>query len=337
MLLRRQASPKACRPLLLTGLFHIFRRRKPILRQIADAFAVPIEISQLFDDPSVTDVAINAFDRVSYKRDGLWLGGPSPFESEPQFSDWLVDLVELANGRIDFARPAASVSIGGFRIHALVGGQISAGPSATIRRLKPQLDSVAFSDARSLRNLSVLRSALAQKQNVLIAGPAGAGKTTLLRELLRQFDGERIVTIEDVAELELNLPNSIALLSREANVEGAGRIELDQLLVEALRMSPDRLAVGEIRGKELLVMLSALNTGHGGAGATIHATSLPSVVTRLLAIAHAVSVSESALAKMVVDAFNLVAFVDRVGSHRISGLGTFTLSGDNLSIRAFDE
>ena len=293
---------------------------------------MPIEIAQFFQDPLVTDVALNAFDRVSYKRHGLWLGGPSPFDSQEEFADWLVDAVEQADGRIDFAHPAASVSVEGFRVHALIGGGISAGPSATLRRLKPKQGQISYSDGDSLQRLDRLRSALAKKQNVLIAGPAGAGKTSLLRELLREFSNERIVTIEDVAELQLQLPNSVALVAREANVEGAGQIGLEHLFVEALRMSPDRLAVGEIRGQELTVLLNALNTGHKGAGATIHANSLATVTSRLTAIAASVGIADSALAQMVVDAFDLVAFVDRVGGYRISGLGCFQIVDQILKV-----
>ena len=291
-----------------------------------------IEISRLFADPTVTDVALNAFDRVSFKREGLWLSGESPFGSETQFGDWLVDLVEAADGRLDFAHPAASVSVDGFRVHALIGGQIAPNPSATIRRLRMPTSGATFRDDSSLRRLEFLKSAVSARQNVLIAGAAGAGKTSLLRELLGSAGAERIITIEDVAELELDSSNVVRLVARESNVEGAGEIGLRELLVEALRMSPDRIIVGEIRGAELLVILNALNTGHTGAGATIHANSLSSVVSRLEAIASMAGLEHGALARMVVDAFQLVAFVDAAGGHRITAIGRLVLSGQTLRV-----
>jgi len=303
---------------------------------VGDAVSVPVEISQLFEDPQVTDVALNSFDRVSFKREGLWLMGSSPFGSDTEFSNWLVDLIEGADGRLDFAHPATSVSVDGFRVHALIGGQISANPSATIRRLRPSTNSVQFFDAASIRRMQVLRRAIAERQNVLIAGPAGAGKTSLLRELLSEVGADRVITIEEVPELALQSPNVVSLVARLANVEGAGEITLHDLLVETLRMSPDRIVVGEIRGVELLTILNALNTGHSGAGATIHANSLASVVSRLEAIASMAGFDLSALARMLIDSFDMIAFVDSRAGHKISGLAKFRLAAGQLSVEMFD-
>ncbi len=298
---------------------------------------MPIEISQFFDDPSVTDVAFNAFDRLALKRQGLWLSAESPFASQDDFSQWLVDLVEAADGRLDFARPSTSVSAGGFRIHAIIGGQIAKQPSATIRRLNSPASDFLFADAPSQRRFEFLKGAVAQRKNILIAGPAGAGKTSLLRSLLSELGHERLITIEDVAELDVQTSNCVALVAREANVEGAGAVGLNDLVAEALRMSPDRLIVGEIRGAELLVILNALNTGHGGAGATIHANSLGSVCSRLETIAASQALALPALARMVVDAFDFVVFVDRRPEYRIVSLGRFKLLGESLKVEVLDE
>jgi pilus assembly protein CpaF len=293
---------------------------------------VPVEISNFFSDHSVTDVAINAFDRVVYKRDGLWLTGESPFDSDSEFADWLVDLVESADGRLDFSHPAASVSQDGFRIHALIGGRVAANPSATLRRLKHPDRELRFDDLASQVRFDYLRQAIRKRQNILIAGSAGAGKTSLLRTLMSEVGTDRVVTIEDVTELQLDLPNVVSLVSRETNVEGAGEFGLNDLLVQALRMSPDRLVLGEIRGAELVVALNALNTGHSGAGATIHANTLQAVVSRLESLASLCGLSIPALARMVRDAFQLVVFVEASNGRRISGLARFTLQGDQLSI-----
>lgn len=293
---------------------------------------MPVEISNFFSDRTVTDVAINAFDRIAYKRDGLWLIGESPFESDSEFADWLVDLVESADGRLDFSHPAASVSLDGFRIHALIGGKVAANPSATIRRLKQPDRELKFDDLASHIRFDFLREAIRQRQNILIAGPAGAGKTSLLRALMGEAGLERVVTIEDVAELQLDLPNVVSLVAREANVEGAGEFGLNDLLVQALRMSPDRLALGEIRGAELVVALNALNTGHSGAGATIHANTMQAVISRLESLASLCGLSIPALARMVRDAFQIVVFVEASNGHRISGIARFAIMGDQLSI-----
>jgi pilus assembly protein CpaF len=175
---------------------------------------------------------------------------------------------------------------------------------------------------------------LTARNNILIAGPAGSGKTTLLRSLLNQFSHERVITIEDAAELGLSSQNAVSLLSRVANVEGQGEIGLDRLLIEALRMSPDRIAVGEVRGSELVTMLDALNTGHSGAGATIHANSLVAVASRLLTIGARAGLSPEAISMQVIDAFSLVDFVAR--DHRIESIGRFSLRDGRLVVQPID-
>ena len=178
--------------------------------------------------------------------------------------------------------------------------------------------------------LSDVRLHIRQGEFVSLVGPSGCGKTTLLRSLLDRLELERVITIEDAAELALSSPNAVSLVSRVANVEGQGEIGLDRLLIEALRMSPDRIAVGEVRGLELVTMLDALNTGHSGAGATIHANSLSAVASRLISIGARARVSARALGLQVIDAFSLVAFVGR--DHRIEAVGCFALGDDGLEV-----
>jgi pilus assembly protein CpaF len=145
-----------------------------------------------------------------------------------------------------------------------------------------------------------------------------------------RFADERIITIEDVPELQLDSPNAIALTARMANTEASGEIGLQRLLFEALRMSPDRIAVGEVRGAELLTMLDALNTGHSGAGATIHANSLDRVATRLTSIGLSCGLNERAIALQVVSAFSMVAFLSSRHGYRIDALGRFQISSEGF-------
>ena len=148
----------------------------------------------------------------------------------------------------------------------------------------------------------MLRDAVARRRNLLVTGAAGAGKTTLLAALLSEADPrDRIVLIEDVAELAVDHPHVVSLEARQANLEGTGRLGLDALLREALRMRPDRLVVGECRGVELRELLSALNTGHDGGAGTLHANSLDDVPARLEALGSAAGLDAHAVARQAAD------------------------------------
>ncbi len=292
------------------------------------------ELVRLFDDPLVTDVAVG-LGSASVREGGRWR------QLESSQIDWLqrlnleevcIDLVEGAGGRLDYRVPMATVVAGDFRAHAVLGSAFGSQPSLTLRRLSSSNPFIC-ADLATQTSYWRLKDCLLSRKSVLIAGPAGSGKTTLLRSLLNELGDERVITIEDARELQLASANTVSLVTRTANVEGQGEITLTHLLVEALRMSPDRIAVGEVRGPELVTMLDALNTGHSGAGATIHANSLASVSSRLTAIAARAGVSHEALALQVLDAFELVAYLGR--DHRISAVGKFALSGERLVVDEF--
>jgi pilus assembly protein CpaF len=291
------------------------------------------QIARCFDDATVTDVSVGPR-TLAFRQFGTWR------QQDSSQLDWLehldleefcIDLVESAGGRLDFRVPMATVVSGDFRAHAVLGSSFGSAPVLTVRKLGAALPFICSDPGTQIR-YSKLIECMAARGSVLITGSAGSGKTTLLRSLLNSFANERVITIEDAAELQLNGPNSVSLLSRSANIEGQGEIGLSHLLAEALRMSPDRIAVGEVRGVELVTMLDALNTGHSGAGATLHSNSLESVARRLSAIGARAGIPERALALQVLDAFELVAFVGR--DHRIEALGRFGLVDERLVVNA---
>ncbi len=291
------------------------------------------QIAQFFDDATITDVSVGPR-TLAFRQFGTWR------QQDSSQLDWLerldleefcIDLVERCGGRLDFRVPLATVVSGDFRAHAVLGSALGAATVLTVRKLGAALPFICSDSGTQIR-YSRLVECMDARGSVLIAGAAGSGKTTLLRSLLNRFGNERVITIEDAAELQLEGPNSVSLVSRLANIEGQGEIGLSHLLSEALRMSPNRIAVGEVRGQELVTMLDALNTGHSGAGATMHANSLDSVARRLTAIAARANISERALALQVLDAFELVAFVGR--DHRIEALGRFGLVEDRLVVNA---
>jgi pilus assembly protein CpaF len=176
-----------------------------------------------------------------------------------------------------------------------------------------------------------LGEAIAGRVNLLVSGAAGAGKTTLLAALLAEAPPhERIVTIEDVAELRIAHPHHVRLEARQPNIEGSGGIGLARLVREALRMRPDRLVVGECRGDEVRELLSALNTGHDGGAGTVHANSLQDVPARLEALGALAGLDDRALARQAASGIGLVLHVERGadGARRIASAGHPVVDGD---------
>jgi pilus assembly protein CpaF len=166
-------------------------------------------------------------------------------------------------------------------------------------------------------------------QSVLISGATGTGKTTLLRAMLLE-SSERVIAVEDVTELRA--PNIICLQTKPRNIEGQGEITLDDLIRQALRMRPDRICIGEVRGKELISMLQALNTGHRGA-TTLHANSLEQVPERLISIASSQGLSSKALSRLVPSAFDyVIALSSSGGVRKVSGIGKFSVRENELVV-----
>lgn len=197
-----------------------------------------------------------------------------------------VRLVSLGGRRLDEAQPYADVVLAGVRVHAVLPPISDGAPALSLRRTRSTraLLSELFGDPKDPWP-AVLRRVIATRLNFLISGGTGAGKTTLLSAMLAEASAdERLVIVEDAHELSPAHLHALALQSRSPNTEGAGGISMTELVREALRMRPDRLVVGECRGEEVRDVLMALNTGHDGAGATVHANSVGSVGERLVAL-----------------------------------------------------
>ncbi|PXA70015.1 TadA family conjugal transfer-associated ATPase [Cryobacterium arcticum] len=286
---------------------------------------------------AVTDLFVNG-------EAGLWLDAGKGLvvaqdwhSDERSIRDLAVRLIALGGRHIDEASPCVDVRLAdGIRVHAVLPPVSSTGTLLSIRLPRSQRLGLADLAEGGLfgrgeaATVSVgrLRAAVLGRENLLVTGAAGSGKTTLLAALLGEAPaGERIVVIEDVAELRINHPHVVALESRQANLEGAGRIGLDSLLREALRMRPDRLVLGECRGVEIRELLAALNTGHDGGAGTLHANSLADVPARLEALGALAGMSPTAVARQTVSAIGLVLHLERRdGQRRLAQLGRFTLN-----------
>lgn len=290
-------------------------------------------------DDAVTDVFVNGVG-------GLFLDrghGAEPVvgwrASEREVRELAVALVGLGGRHLDDQAPCVDVRLdSGVRVHAVLSPVSTTGTALSIRipRVRAaDLEALAALGAFDARQHAWLLRLVAERANLLITGGTGTGKTTLLSALLSEVSAtERIVTIEDVAELRPRHPHHVALEARQPNLEGAGGISLARLVRESLRMRPDRLVVGECRGEEVRELLTALNTGHDGGAGTLHASGLRDVPARLEALGALAGMDAVALARQSVSAFTVVLHLDRApgGTRRIRQAGRLVIVADRLDI-----
>jgi len=280
------------------------------------------------EDPDVTDLFVNGASGLFVDRGAGAVRAPEWRAAEEDVRELAVALIALGGRHLDDAWPCADVRLeDGLRVHAVLPPVAPAGPVISIRvpRLdRPDLAALQVGGMFDAGLRVWLEGAVARRENLLVTGAAGAGKTTLLAALLGcAAPTERIVTIEDVAELRIDHPHHVRLEARQPNLEGAGGIGLARLVREALRMRPDRLIVGECRGEEVRELLSALNTGHDGGAGTLHANGLHEVPARLEALGALAGLDDHALARQAASAFDLVLHVERGpgGSRRLTAIG----------------
>jgi len=243
-------------------------------------------LEPLLADPSVTEIMVNRADEVFVERAGVLERFPLSFTSDRAVTGIIERIVAPIGRRIDESSPMVDARLkDGSRVNAVIPPLSLKGPSITIRKFaKRKLvaeDLLRFGSA-SPEMVEFMRVAVEHRKNVVISGGTGSGKTTLLN-ILSNFipRGERIVTIEDAAELQLHHPNLVSLESRPANIEGKGQVAIRDLVRNSLRMRPDRIVVGECRGGEALDMLQAMNTGHDGSLTTAHANNPRDMLARL--------------------------------------------------------
>ena len=281
----------------------------------------------LVSEAGMSDVFVNPDGAVWCDRGG----GPVRAEGiripPGEARDLAVRLIALGGRHVDEATPAMDVRLGdGVRVHVVLPPVASGGAAISIRlqRERPiRFDELEADSFFSLVPAEAVRELIARRANLLITGAGGSGKTTLLGALLALAPAdERIVVLEDVAELRIAHPHVVALEARQPNLDGAGAVGLDRLVREALRMRPDRLVVGECRGAEVRELLAALNTGHDGGAGTLHANSLADVPARLEALGALAGLSPDGLARQAVSAFEAVLHVERTASgRRLAALG----------------
>ena len=290
------------------------------------------------DDPLVTDLFVNG-DRGLFVDRGAGVERvPSWRATEGEVRRLAVRLIALGGRHLDDASPCVDVRLDrGVRVHAVLAPVAASGTSISVRVPtfeRPDLHALQRAGMFSSPQRERLESLVDRRENVLISGATGAGKTTLLAALLSRVPTtERILTIEEVAELHPDHPHHVALEARQANIEGAGGIPLSRLLREALRMRPDRLVLGECRGEEIRDLLMALNTGHDGGAGTLHASSLVDVAARLEALGALAGMDAETCARQSAGAIGAVVHVERTaGRRRVTGWGRPVVRDGRLRI-----
>jgi pilus assembly protein CpaF len=292
------------------------------VERIADALVGLGPLETLLRDTAVSDVLVNGPRDVWIERAGMLEKTDVAFVDD----DGIVAAVERVIGplglRIDRASPMVDARLpDGSRLHAVVPPASVSGPIVAVRRFTaavPDLDALTGAGSIREEGAKLLRRAVHDRRSILISGGTGTGKTTLLNILSTEIPAtERIVTVEDAAELRLT-GHVVRLEARPANAEGAGRIQLQDLVRSALRLRPDRIILGEVRGPEALDMISAMNTGHRGSMSTVHANSPDEALWRLetLALSGARRVTEEAVRRQLHAAVELVVQVERDGGAR---------------------
>lgn len=294
-------------------------------------------LQPLANDPEVTDLFVNAPDEVWLDRGrGLERSGIS-FPSEEAVRSLAVRLVAAGGRRLDDSCPCVDVRLpGGYRVHAVLPPVSTGGTllSVRIRRATSiTLDELESSGTVLPDQRRILELLVAQRRSFLVSGATGSGKTTLLSTLLGLVPPQdRIVLVEDAAELAPDHGHAVCLEARHGNVEGAGGVDLAQLVREALRMRPDWLVVGECRGAEVRELLSALNTGHSGAG-TVHANTAPSVVARLAALGSLAGLSAESTALQAASALDAVVHLERTSAgRRVASIAVVSAVGSGLVV-----
>jgi pilus assembly protein CpaF len=296
-------------------------------------------LEPLLADPTISDILVNDKNHVFIERGGILSKVDTAFRDDRHLLQIIDRIVSRVGRRVDESSPMVDARLpDGSRVNAIIPPLALDGPSMSIRRFGT--GPLAANQLVTLKSISaemmeVLAAAVRARISILISGGTGAGKTTFLN-ILSQYipKTERIVTIEDAAELRLGLDNIVRLETRPPNVEGQGAVRQRQLLINSLRMRPDRIIIGEVRGEEAFDMLQAMNTGHEGSMATVHANTPRDALTRLesMVAMSNLNLPEKSVRQQMVSAISIVVQVSRMsdGSRKVVSISEITGMEENI-------
>ncbi len=310
-----------------------FAERERLSREILDEIFGLGPLEQLLKDPTISDILVNRYNKVYVERAGkLEITGLS-FKDDQHLMQIIDRIVSRVGRRVDESSPMVDARLAdGSRVNAIIPPLALDGPVLSIRRFgrdpitsRHMIDNQTLTDAM----LEVLACMVKGRINILISGGTGAGKTTLLNVLSGFIpDYERVVTIEDAAELQLKQEHVVRLETRPPNIEGKGAVRQRQLVINSLRMRPDRIIVGEVRGEETFDMLQAMNTGHEGSLTTVHANSPRDAMARLESMVSManLNIPERAIRQQIASAIHVVVQIARLtdGSRKVVSISEIT-------------
>jgi pilus assembly protein CpaF len=315
------------------------QERERVVQEVLDEVFGLGPLEPLLTDPTVSDILVNTYKRVYVERKGLLELTPVQFRDDVHLMGIIDRIVSAIGRRVDESSPMVDARLAdGSRVNAIIPPLSVDGPVLSIRRFgrdRLTADDLLNNNSLTPPMLELLRGCIKARLNVLISGGTGAGKTTFLNVLSSYISNrERIVTIEDAAELLLNQEHVVRLETRPPNIEGKGAIYQRQLVINALRMRPDRILVGEVRGEEALDMLQAMNTGHDGSLTTIHANTPRDALSRLetmVAMAN-LNLPESAIRRQIASAIDVVVQVSRMsdGTRKVVSVAEITGMEGNI-------
>jgi pilus assembly protein CpaF len=303
------------------------RERERLALEVLDEVFGLGPLEPVLQDPTVSDILVNGPRQVYVERGGILEESNLMFKDNAHLMNIIDKIVSAVGRRVDESSPMVDARLAdGSRVNVIIPPLAIDGPHISIRRfghIPITEDDLLKNQTLTKPMLELLRAAVRARINIVISGGTGAGKTTLLNVLSGYIsEKERIVTIEDSAELQLKQRHCVRLETRPANIEGAGSIMQRQLVINSLRMRPDRIIVGEVRGEESLDMLQAMNTGHDGSMTTVHANSPRDAIARIetMALMANLNLPEKAVRRQIASAVQLIVQISRFtdGSRRVT-------------------
>jgi pilus assembly protein CpaF len=317
--------------------------RDQLGREILDEVFAHGPIQPLLDDPTVSDILVNGPAVVYVERHGILERSEIRFDDNAHLMRVIERIVSRVGRRVDESSPMVDARLpDGSRVNVIVPPLSLVGPVLSIRRFGRDpltAEDLLQNQTLTVAMLEIMKAAVVGKLNVLISGGTGAGKTTFLNVLSAYIPStERIITIEDAAELQLKQQHVVRLETRPPNIEGKGAVRQRHLVINSLRMRPDRIIVGEVRGEEAVDMLQAMNTGHEGSLTTIHANTPRDALNRLetmVAMAN-LNLPDKAVRQQIASAINVVVQVTRLtdGTRRVTSVSEITgMEGPQITMQ----
>jgi pilus assembly protein CpaF len=320
-----------------------FAERERLAREILDEIFGLGPLEPLLKDPTISDILVNRYNQVYIERAGRLEATALSFKDDQHLLQIIDRIVSRVGRRVDESSPMVDARLpDGSRVNAIIPPLAVDGPSLSIRRFgRDPLTAQMLIDYRTLTDpmLEMLSFMVKGKLNILISGGTGAGKTTLLNVLSSYIpNSERIITIEDAAELQLRQEHVVRLETRPPNIEGKGAVRQRQLVINSLRMRPDRIVVGEVRGEEAFDMLQAMNTGHDGSLTTVHANTPRDALARIenmVSMAN-LNIPDRAVRQQIASAINAVVQIQRMtdGTRKVVSVAEVTgMEGEQITMQ----